>query len=111
MCREIKPATQNAHAFVEARPVGTRVREGDDISSVETVKVNLSLPSPFAGVVVDVNPSLAMSPELVNRDPYGEGWLVSLELAGGAAETAGLMEPAAYLAHMRALAEAEVASK
>jgi glycine cleavage system H protein len=98
-------------AFVEVRPVGTLLAAGDDLGSVETIKVNLSLPSPFDGVVVDVNPSLAMTPELVNRDPYGAGWLVSLELTGGAVDTTRLMQPDAYLAHMRAQAETEVSSQ
>jgi cytochrome c-type biogenesis protein len=45
----------------------------DEIASIETVKVNLSLPSPVKGTIIEVNSMLQESPELINHDPYGEG--------------------------------------
>jgi glycine cleavage system H protein len=65
-------------AFAEVKPVGTRLAVGDEVAVVETIKVNLSLPAPVAGTVVAVNPGLEAAPELINQDPYGEGWLADL---------------------------------
>ncbi len=98
-------------AFVEMRPVGTRLQAHQEIGSVETIKVNLSLAVPFEAVIVGVNPSVAATPELINRDPYGEGWVVELELTGDAAVASKLMQPDAYLARMRTQAEQEVQGK
>ncbi|MCK7478133.1 MAG: glycine cleavage system protein H [Candidatus Moduliflexus flocculans] len=67
-------------AFAEPKEVGTRVLTGDEVAVVETIKVNLSIPSPVGGKVVEVNGDLLNSPELVNQDPYGKGWLAVLEV-------------------------------
>jgi glycine cleavage system H protein len=98
-------------AFVEIRPVGTRLQAGEEIGSVETIKVNVGLALPFEATIVGVNPSVKTSPELINRDPYGEGWVVELELMEGAAVASQLVQPDAYLALMRAQAEQEVQGK
>ena len=74
---------------------------------VETVKVNLSVPSPLAGRVVEVNADLPNSPEFVNQDPYGRGWLAVLEIEDAAAVRRGLMSAAEYMALARVEAEAE----
>jgi len=90
-------------AFVELPAVGQTLRRGDDLASVETVKVDLTLPAPFAATVIAVNAQLAASPELINQDPYGEGWLA--ELKPDAWPALGLMDADAYLAVMTAQAE------
>ncbi len=95
-------------AFAEARPVGTRVVVGDEVGSVETIKVNLGLPSPVDGTIVEVNPELETSPEAINQDPYGRGWLVIVEVADWEAQKARLLDPDAYFAQMKGQAEAEV---
>lgn len=92
-------------AFVELPEVGSRVAAGSDLASVETIKVDLTVPAPFAGEVVAVNEALDETPELINQDPYGAGWLVQLRPDRWPVE--GLLDAPAYLTVMRAQAEAE----
>jgi len=91
-------------AFVEVRPVGTAVAAGDELASVETMKVNLSLESPVSGTIVAVNERLEDSPELANQDPYGEGWLALIELSDWEADRQALLDAAHYLEAIRAQA-------
>ncbi len=95
-------------AFAEPKPVGEVVTAGDEAAVVETIKVNLSVPSPVSGKVVMINGDLAASPELVNQDPYGKGWLAILEVSDVAAAKASLMTAAEFLAKAKVQAEAEV---
>jgi glycine cleavage system H protein len=95
-------------AFAEPKEVGARVRTGEEVAIVETIKVNLSIPSPLGGLVVEVNGELLNSPELVNQDPYGKGWLAVLEVENDAAARRGLKTAAEYLALAKVQAEAEV---
>jgi glycine cleavage system H protein len=90
-------------AFVELPVVGQVVQSGEELVNVETVKVDLAVPAPFDAMVVATNDALAGSPELINQDPYGEGWLVELKPA--AWPVAGLLDAGAYLAVMTAQAE------
>lgn len=62
--------------FVELPQKGKTVRRGEEISSVETIKAVVSVTSPLNGVVAETNSTLKDKPELINEDPYGEGWLV-----------------------------------
>ncbi len=94
--------------FAEPREVGTVVRAGEEAAVVETIKVNLSIPSPVAGKIVEINGALEPSPELVNQDPYDKGWLAVLEIVDGEAGRNALMSAADYLALAKAQAEAEV---
>lgn len=66
--------------FVELPEVGGNVEAGDACAVVESVKVASDVYAPLAGEVVEVNEQLADSPELVNEDPYGEGWLFKLSV-------------------------------
>lgn len=95
-------------AFVSVKPLGTVLRSGDELAELETVKVNVSLTSPIGGTVVEINPALAMNPELVNQDPYGQGWLVVVELGNWDVDRAALLEPATYFSRMRQQAEQEL---
>ncbi len=95
-------------AFAEVKPVGTRVAFGEEIATIETIKVNISLSSPVSGEVLDVNGALASAPEAINQDPYGAGWLVLVRAADWEAGKAHLLEPQAYFAKMKAQAEQEV---
>ena len=71
--------------FVELPAVGTRVARSQAFGVIESVKTASDLFSPAAGEVVAVNGALADRPELVNDDPYGEGWMVRLRLDDPAA--------------------------
>jgi len=96
-------------AFAEPKEAGTRVRAGDEVAVVETIKVNLSIPSPVGGTVVEGNRDLETSPELVNLDPYGKGWLAIVELEDKDRACGTLKTAADYLEFARTQAEAEVA--
>ncbi|MEN3185445.1 MAG: glycine cleavage system protein GcvH [Atribacterota bacterium] len=65
--------------FVEMPRVGTRVKKGERIGDVESVKTVSNLYAPLSGEVVAVNEQLKDRPELINKDPYGEGWIVKLK--------------------------------
>jgi glycine cleavage system H protein len=95
-------------AFAEPKEEGTQVRFGDEVAIVETIKVNLSIPSPVTGQVVEVNGELLASPELVNQDAYGKGWLAVLEVEDDEAARRDLKTAAEYLALAKVQAEAEV---
>ena len=61
--------------FVELPKKGSTVRRGAEISNFETIKAVLPIASPFDGVITAVNTILNEKPELINQDPYGEGWI------------------------------------
>ncbi len=94
-------------AFAEVRPTGTSLAPGDELALIETIKVNLEVPSPISGVVGLANPALETSPEVINQDPYGEGWLAMIDTPDWAADRGRLLDPEAYLALMRSRAEEE----
>jgi glycine cleavage system H protein len=67
--------------FVELPQVGTQLDQGDELGSIESVKAVSELFSPVSGEVVEVNDALAEKPELVNTDPYGDGWMIRVRLS------------------------------
>jgi glycine cleavage system H protein len=67
--------------FVELPKVGTKVAQLQTFGVVESVKAVSDLFAPLSGVVVEVNQELTQQPERVNRDPYGTGWLIVVELS------------------------------
>jgi len=71
--------------FVEVPEAGRHLAAGDACAVVESVKAASDVYSPIAGEVTSGNPKLAAEPELINRDPYGEGWIMRLKPAAGAA--------------------------
>ncbi len=95
-------------AFITLRPPGTQLGAGDDVAEIETIKVNISLPSPVGGSVVAINPALGATPEIVNQDPYGDGWLAEIAVADWEADRRELLTPQAYFAHMLRQARSEV---
>jgi glycine cleavage system H protein len=95
-------------AFAEVKPVGTVLNPGDEIASVETIKANLSLPSPVTGTIVEINAELQDAPELINQDPCGKGWLAVVALAAWESDKARLLTAEAYYAHIKKQAEEEV---
>jgi len=84
-------------AFVEVRPSGTQLKAGDELASVETMKVQMEVASPLSGTVIELNERLEANPELVNEDPYGEGWLAVIEPSAWETERASLMSDEQYL--------------
>lgn len=83
--------------FVQAPTLGDVVKAGDSLGEVESTKSVSDVYAPVAGTVTAVNDALAESPQLLNDDPYGEGWICEIELAdAGAADS--LLDAAAYRA-------------
>ena len=68
--------------FVELPEVGTTFDAGDSFGTVESVKAVSDLYTPVGGEVVEVNETLNDQPEMINEDPYGEGWIVKLSASG-----------------------------
>ena len=81
--------------YVSLPAVGASVTVGEAFGEVESTKSVSEIYSPVAGEVVAVNPALEGAPELINSDPYGEGWLVELKPADAAAVDA-LLDAKAY---------------
>jgi glycine cleavage system H protein len=81
----------------EPPAVGTAVAKDEAYGEVESVKAVSDLVSPLSGEVLAVNEGVVDAPELVNEDPYGEGWLVRIRLSDPA-EGDALLDPAAYRA-------------
>ncbi len=93
-------------AFVNAKEIGTVVAADEELVALETIKVDLVIPSPLAGRIAAVNEALAAHPELVNSDPYGDGWLADLE-PNDMADFEALTPAEAYAPRMQARAELE----
>lgn len=81
--------------FVQVPEVGAQVNAGDSIGEVESTKSVSEIYAPVSGTISEVNPDLETSPELVNSDPYGTGWLAVIEVAD-AASIESLMDAAGY---------------
>jgi glycine cleavage system H protein len=81
--------------FVELPQVGSQLEMGDELGSIESVKAVSELFSPVGGEVVEVNEALADKPELVNTDPWGDGWMIRIRLAD-ATEVDELMSAEEY---------------
>jgi glycine cleavage system H protein len=85
--------------FVEVPETGRQVAAGDAFAVVESVKAASDVYSPLGGEVVAGNDALAAQPELVNQDPYGQGWIARLRPAS-AADVGALLDAAQYTEHL-----------
>jgi len=85
--------------FLELPSAGDEVQQHETFGSIEAVKTVADLFSPISGTVLEVNGDLEDSPETVNKDPYGAGWLVKVKVSDPA-ELDGLMNAEAYTAHI-----------
>jgi glycine cleavage system H protein len=83
--------------FVEIETEGEELDAEAVFGTVEAVKTVSDLFMPIAGKVIEVNAELDGSPELINQDPYGNGWMIKIELASGA-DTGHLLSPSDYKA-------------
>lgn len=81
--------------FVDLKPVGEQIGAGDPVGEVESVKTTSDVYCAVPGEIIEVNEAAVSDPSLLNRDPWGEGWLVKLRVSDpGAYE--GLMSAADY---------------
>jgi glycine cleavage system H protein len=85
--------------FVELPKLGTRVTAHQSFGVVESVKAVSDLFAPLTGEIVEVNAELPKKPEMVNQDPYGQGWMVVIRPAAPA-EWDGLLGAEQYAAHL-----------
>jgi glycine cleavage system H protein len=81
--------------YVEIETNGKQLSAGSVFGTVEAVKTVSDLYLPVSGTIIEVNPKLASSPELVNTDPYGEGWMVKMRL-DDSSDLQTLMDADAY---------------
>ena len=85
--------------FFEPPAPGTEVRKDAPYAEVESVKAVSDVIAPLSGEIVEVNEALADTPQLINEDPYGEGWLVKVRLSDPS-ECDGLMDASSYQASL-----------
>lgn len=81
--------------YVEMQPPGTSIGVGDSVGEVESVKTTSDVFSPFSGEVFEINNSAAGDPAVLNRDPYGDGWIIRLKVTDTTAPET-LMDQATY---------------
>ena len=81
--------------FVDIDPSLSEFKKGESIGTIEAVKTVSDIFAPFTGKVVEINESLKDSPEVVNSDPYGNGWMLKVEISD-ASELNDLLDAAAY---------------
>lgn len=94
-------------AFAEVRSAGRAVALGDEVALIETIKANVEVASPVSGAVTEVNPALALTPEVINQDPYGQGWLAVIDASDWPKDRDALLDPQAYFELMKRQADEE----
>lgn len=83
--------------FVELPAIGKAVKAHDSFGTIEAVKAVSDLYAPVSGSILEINKELEKSPETVNKDPYGAGWMVKIKLTN-ASELSELLDASAYKA-------------
>ncbi len=81
--------------FIDVNTVGQSLAKGEVFGAVEAVKIVSDLFLPIEGEILELNPAIEKSPELVNNDPYGKGWIIRLKPAG-ASQQDGLLNADSY---------------
>lgn len=95
--------TMNDVVYVTSPKANTRVEQSKSMGTVESIKAVSEVYSPVSGVVTKVNGELDSHPELVNKSPYGEGWLVEVKPTAFASESKSLLDAGAYAAYLSSL--------
>jgi len=85
---------------IELPEVGKEVKKGESIGVIESVKATADLYAAVSGKIVEVNERLLEEPELLNKDPYGEGWIVVIEMSDPK-EYEELLTPEQYVEHLK----------
>jgi len=91
--------------YVETPKVDSRIEQFQSIGSVESVKSVSDIFTPVSGKIIETNAELAESPELVNEDPYGEGWIVKVQLANSDEDLKKLLTTEQYADYIKGLQE------
>ncbi len=95
--------TLNDVVYVTNPKTNDSVQQAKSMGTVESIKAVSEIYSPISGTVTKVNPQLDSHPELVNKSPYGEGWLVEVKPTNIASEKKALLDAKAYAAHLDTL--------
>jgi glycine cleavage system H protein len=95
-------------AFADIKPAGAVIAKDDEIATIETIKVNISLTCPVTGTIIEVNSEMDASPEIINQDPFGRGWLAVIETTNWDVDKAQLLDAQSYFVKMKREAELEV---
>lgn len=85
--------------FVDLPKVGTQVTAGQQVCVIESVKAASDIYAPVAGEIVEANEALSSDPGLINREPFGAGWIFKIK-PSNAGDADSLMDAAAYTAHI-----------
>lgn len=78
-------------AYISLQAVGMSIKRGESMGMLEAAKMTNDLVAPASGILVDRNEAVLRNPQLVNSDPYGQGWLVTIELTDWENESASLV--------------------
>jgi glycine cleavage system H protein len=98
-------------AFLELPEVGAELTQEEEAGTMETIKATVALISPVSGKIKEVNRGLDENPQLINTDPYGEGWLFKLAPGNWEADKKVLLDAEAYFPKMEAKIKEEMAKK
>lgn len=93
--------------FVQHSDIGTVVEQFDEVASFESVKTVLDVISPVSGTIIEANSRLEAEPELMNKDPYGEGWVLKIRAEDFEADKGNLADPEGYFEVLKRKVEAE----
>jgi glycine cleavage system H lipoate-binding protein len=86
---------------------GTVLVITEELAVIETIKVNISYSSPVSGKIMEVNTAMTDCPEVINQDPYGTGWMVTMEVEEWESQRATMLTPQVYFEIMKSQAEKE----
>jgi glycine cleavage system H protein len=100
---EYAAKTLNDVVYVSPPKVGSKVSQFQTMGTVESIKAVSELYSPVSGVVTMVNQELDSHPELVNKSPYSEGWLITVDAPAFKSEKGKLLDAKAYVAHLESV--------
>ncbi|MFN2175108.1 MAG: glycine cleavage system protein H [Anaerolineales bacterium] len=95
-------------AFAEIKPEGTKLNFDEEVAVIETIKVDIAFSSPVSGTVVQVNPAMEDAPEVINEDPYGEGWMAAIQPGDWEADRASLLDSEQYFTKIKIEAQEEL---
>lgn len=87
--------------FVDIKPDLTEVKKGESFGTIEAVKTVSDLYAPVDGKIIEINPKINSEPQLINSDPYGEGWIIKIEITN-LEQLSELLDAQAYQSYISA---------
>ena len=93
--------------FIELPSLGEFIQSSKEIGSIESIKAVLDIYSPISGKVIKINPKIQESPDIVNRSPYEQGWLLQIEPTNLSEDLERLLNAESYVEHVKRQIEEE----